>query len=312
MKTPTWEASPGALVALINTGAFVYATLYTITLSGGAGVLRYATSDMSITDGTHTWDGRSLPVDQEKSTQTAHWKRGLDVDTWRAVFLPRTLDLSGAAYPDKINGISWTVAARAGALSGADVQVDRAYFAAWPQPYALVATPVGILTVFAGRVSEVDVNDTMVIVNCDDYRSLLSTRLPRNPYQAGCRNALFDVGCTLLPASFVVPGSAIGGSTARVIKSLPLVATGSGTFQLGKIIMTSGENDGFARTVRRWSLSDPGSFELLNPLPFDVVPGDTFDAYPGCDKQTATCTLFANLLNYGPGTPFIPQAETAI
>lgn len=311
MKTPWWEASPGATAALINTGEFVYATLYTITLAGSGDVLRYADSDMSVTNGTYVWDN-ALPVDREKSKNLAHWKRGLDVDTWRLVVLPRNVDVAGNAFPDTINGISWLQAARSGVLSGADVQVDRAYFAAWPQPYALKATPVGIITVFAGRPAEIDCNDTAVVVNLNDYRSLLSMRIPRNPYQAGCRNTLFDAGCTLVAASFAVPGSAIGGSTVRTIKSAPLVPGGSGTFQLGRITMTSGENDGFSRTVRRWTSTDPGSFELLNPFPFDVVPGDTFDAYPGCDKTTATCTLFANLVNYGPGTPFVPQAEAAL
>lgn len=307
MKEPIWEQSAGALADLINTGSFVYANLYTITLADGAGVIRLAAADFNITDTTNTWDSRSVRVDANDTRATGHWRRGLDVDTWLATFMPRVVDpVTGALFPDQINGTPWNAAARQGALDGADIQVDRAYFAAWPTPYRAIGTPVGIITIFAGQAAEVDVSDAKVIVTINDYRYLLGTKMPRFVYQASCRHTLYDAGCTLNPASFGVATMAIGGTTRAVLKSNVAAPPGSGTYTLGKVKMTSGQNSGFSRTVTQWV---PGSFLLLNPFPFEVLPGDTFTAYAGCDRTMATCTAFANLVNFG-GEPFIPDSST--
>lgn len=312
MKTAASEVSPGALAALINTGQFVYATLYTITLAGGAGTLRFTGADMDILVGATTWDSRGVRVDPDGSRQKASWKRGLDMDTWLVVVLPRLVDpVTLATFPDLIGSMPWAQAARQGALSGADVQVDRAYFASWPQPYQAVASPVGTLTIFAGVVAEVDVSDTAVAITVNDYRKLLGKQMPAALYQAGCKWTLYDTGCTLIETNFDTFGTLIGGSTRSVLQSAPLVALGSGTFQLGKIKMTSGPNSNFTRTVIRWSASAPGTFNLLNPLPYDVTAGQTFTAFAGCDKTQAACTAFGNLANFR-GTPFIPSPELAI
>ena len=72
--------------------------------------------------------------------------------------------------------------------------------------------------------------------------------------------------------------------------------------------MTSGLNAGFSRLVSNWSA---GVFALLSPFPYDVVPGDAFSVTAGCDRSMATCTAFANLVNFG-GEPFIPVPEVSV
>lgn len=317
MKTPLWESSPGALAALLNgmrTGPanFVRAHLYTFNLAGG-GQLTFTDADLDVSVPALTpnyWSSKGVRVDLESSRATAHWKRGLDVDTWLVVVAPRPVDpITGAAFPDKIGGVPWIQAAWSGALAGADVFVDRAYFPGWPQPWAPVATPTGVLRIFAGQPAEVDVGDLMVAITLNDYRQRLSTNTPTGIFQAGCRHTLFDAGCTLVAATLGVTSACIGGTTRAILKSPAAPPpSSSGTFVLGRIAMTSGANNGFQRTVRDWA---PGSFSLLNKLPFDVLPGDTFTAYPGCDKQLTTCTKFVNAANFG-GEPFIPAAETAV
>lgn len=311
MKTPIFETSPGAGAALINSGAFVYVTLYTITLFGAQGVIRLTDADRDVTFSGHTWNSRGPQIDQRGNKALAHWKRGLDLDTWIVVIAPRNVDpVTGAAFPDTIGSVPWIAAARGGALDGADVQVDRAYFAAFPQPYTPSMAPTAVYTIFAGRPGEVDTTDSLVVVTLNDYRELLSQNMPRNVYQASCRWTLFDAGCTLNPASFAVTGTLDGASTrAALVSTAMLTPGGSGTFTLGKIVMSSGLNAGFARTVTKWD--GARAFALLNPLPFAVAPGDTFTAYPGCDKQLATCGLFANTVNFG-GEPYVPDATTAI
>lgn len=311
MKTPIWEVSPGALLSLLNAGEFVQCDLHTFTLVGGSTVIRIAAADLNVTyPGGPLWSSTGARIDPKGSTQRAHWKRGLDVDQWQTIVLPRVIDpLTGDLFPDKIAGVPWIQAARQGALDGADYQVDRAYFAAWPQPYVATFTPVGILTIFAGLAVEVDGGDSQISLMFDDYRTLLSTSMPRNIYQGGCRNTLFDEGCKLDPAPFKVSNALLGSSTRSVLRAGAIVPGGSGTFALGRVVMTSGNNSGFSRTVSAYDAS--GVFTLLNPLPYDVDVGDTFDAYPGCDKTQATCVLFGNKPNFG-GQPYIPSPETAI
>jgi uncharacterized phage protein (TIGR02218 family) len=311
MKTPLWEASPGALVTLINSGVFAQAHLYTIRLFGSLGVLRFTDADRDIAYGGNVWSCRGIHIDQKNSKATGHWKRGLDVDNWVIVIAPRNVDpVTGAAFPDKIGSTPWIAAARGGALDGADVQVDRAFLASWPQPYTTVTVPVGVLTIFAGRPAEVDTTDTLVVVTLNDYRELLLQKMPRNVYQAGCRHTLYDVGCTLNAAAFAVSGSVGSGSTQAVINTAaPVTSAGSGTFALGKMVMASGFNAGFSRTISQWSA--PSLISLLNPFPFVVAPGDTFTVYPGCDRSLTTCGAFSNLPNFG-GEPFTPDSSTAI
>jgi hypothetical protein len=53
-----------------------------------------------------------------------------------------------------------------------------------------------------------------------------------------------------------------------------------------------------------------GVFTLLTPLIYAPAPGDSFVAYPGCDKKLRTCTdKFNNRINYG-GEPFTPVPES--
>jgi hypothetical protein len=51
---------------------------------------------------------------------------------------------------------------------------------------------------------------------------------------------------------------------------------------------------------------------VIPPLVAAPSPGDTFTAWPGCDRMLATCEIkFNNRLRYR-GQPWIPAPETAI
>lgn len=319
MKTPLWESSPGALGTLLNNlrsgppgSTATKAHLYTFNLAGG-GQLTFTDADLDISVpgfGATYWSSKGVRVDVGSTPALGHWKRGLDVDTWIVVLSPRPTDpITGDPFPDKIGSVPFVQAAGQGALDGADVTVDRAYFASWPQPWTQAVQPVGVIRMFAGWPAEVDIGDITVSITLRDYRQKLLKNLPLGVFQAGCPHTLYDAGCTLIQASFGVATAIGAGSTRASITSTAVPPGGSsGTFTLGRITMTSGLNSGFKRTVSLWG---PGVFNLQNPLPFDVAPGDTFTAYPGCDKTQATCTLFGNVANFA-GESFIPAAETAI
>jgi len=312
-----------ALITLFNnvvartSDLFVW-RIYTITLFGG-GVMRFADADFDIqavaSTGPLNIAGQTYPastvrIDDKQSKTQAHWKIGLDTDQYILVLMPRPVDLvTGAAFPDTISGMPWLQAAQSGALDAADFQVDECYFGSaptWPMPPG-GAQPVGCKTIFAGTIAEVDTTNAIAILTVNDYRSLLSFDMPRHYYEAQCRHTLFDIGCTLIAANFAVPGTVGAGSTAATIVAPGLAKPqGSGTYTLGRIVFTSGANETFQRTVKMWD----GSFtlSLLNPLPYVPAPGDTFNAYPGCNKLLTTCGAFGNQINYG-GQPFIPPPE---
>lgn len=325
MKTPTAiaPATVQDVIDLINSGIFADWDLYTFTLFGG-GVLRLTTANFDITDGTHTWTSASALIDSKRSRALAHWRVGLDTDTLSVIVMPRPFHpITRAEFPDKIGSVPWIQAAQGGALDNADVQVDRAFFAApptYPLPAGGAATPKGLITVFAGMVAEVDTSNTIVAITINDYRQLLTISMPKHVYQGGCRHTLFDVGCNNAganpPATFAKAGLIGAGSSGGTIIAPALaMPTGSGTYALGRIVMTSGDNDTFQRTISDWD-AFTRTLSLVNPFPFDLAVGDTFTIYPGCNKQYATCALFGSALNgnqdnYG-GQQFIPDAATAL
>lgn len=309
MKTPWYETSAGAMVALLVSRNFVKADLYTITLKGG-GILRFCTGDLDISvPGFFTWVSNTVPVGVLGGSNTrAHYKVGTDVDVWQFPLAVRPVSISGTPYPDLIGNVPWLQAVRSGLLDGATIKVDRAIFTAWPTgsiPASI--SPVGVVTIFYGYVAAIDFDRAAILISIQSLLQLLTKQLPYRVIQSGCRNTLFDVGCTLSPASFVTATSCASGSTQNALKS-SVTPPGSGTFRLGRITMTSGQNSGFSRAIRDWG--NP-NFTLMVPLPFPVTIGDTFNVYPGCDKTIATCTLFSNLANFS-GEPYVPAAETAI
>jgi uncharacterized phage protein (TIGR02218 family) len=321
-----------ALINLIN-GAIagtapppVDFDLYTVTDFAG-NVYRYTTADFDINCGTGTnygglpqpsglYSSSGVRVDQMDNKTQAHWKTGLDADQWVVVMMPRLTDLAtGALYPDKVGSLPFLQALQAGAWDAADVQVDRAYFATlptWPMPPG-GAIPLGTITIFAGMVAEVDVAGPAAVLTINDYRALASFNIPRNYYEGACRHMLFDAGCNfngnVSRAAFAV-NATVGAGSAQAQILAPGIATpgGSKTYTLGTLQMTSGLNENFWAFIVKWD--GEATLSLLVPLPFAVAPGDTFTAYPGCDKTETSCSAFNNLLQFG-GEPAIPVPETA-
>lgn len=302
---------PTALATLIFSGQYVSFDLYTITLFNGV-VIRFTTADFPIAFNGAVWATTPL-VDQKDSKTQGHWKVGLDTDTWLVVVMPRPFDpVTGAAFPDTIGNLPWIQAAQGGALDAADFQVDEAVFASVPTwPIAPGgAVPSGIIPgKFAGVVAEVDTTDSVAVITANDYRSLLAQQMPLHFYQASCRWRLFDAGCTLVASSFVKTGSVNAGSSNGTIVMNGGTTPAAGlTFTLGTVVMTSGNNATFSRTISSWDGND--TLILFNPFPFDIEPGDTFQIYPGCNLSLGSCQAFGNEINFG-GQPFIPPPETA-
>lgn len=296
-----------------STTQWGYVDLYQITLLTGE-ILYLTTADFDVSYYGNIYASGGVGVDQAESKVQAHWKVGFDTDTWTVVFSPRTVDpVTGEAFPDMVGDIPWIQAAHSGYFDDADFQVSRAYFSpmpTWPMP-PTGAVPLGVKTIFAGVVGQIDATDSVVVFTVNDYRSLLSISMPRHFYQAQCRHTLFDAGCGasgLARPAFAVSGVAQAGSTqSNIVTSGLSNPPGSGTYALGTIVFTSGLNEGFQATVAGW---DGINLSLVTPLPFPVELGDEFSAAAGCDLQLVTCIKFNNSANFG-GFPFIPAPEVS-
>ena len=314
MKPAKYETSTGALSAFLASkpqAAFL-CDLYTITFAGninGGAPLYFTTADVDVVvpygSGTITYSSKLIYLDQLTNKAYGHWKVGLDVDTWQVIAAPSPQAMIGNQ--------PFLQALRAGALDGATIEIDRAFIDTRTTPIQgglKSISPLGVLNIFTGRSAEVDFGRTNAVLTINSHLELLNVNMPRNLFQAGCRWKLYQPGCNLNRADFVQAGSLAAASSSKTLSVTVGSPTGSGTFSLGQIIMTSGANNGFARMIRSWTPGSPAAFTLLSAFPFPLAIGDTFNAYPGCDRQENTCINFGNLANFG-GMPFIPAPETA-
>ena len=306
------------LPALIYAGNFVSWRIYTFMLANG-GVIRLSTADFDIVDTLGNVFscgslGSGMPkIDSKDSKVQSSIKAGIgQVSTWQVYILPTIMDpFTGAlTFPDVVGGTPWTVACAAGFFDGCAVEIQTAYFASVPTaPLSAAArTALGTTIDFVGVVGQIDLNETVTIFNINDYNRLINAPFPRYLYQSSCRNLLFDAKCGLLSSAFAQTGTVLAGSTAAAIKATPAAPGGSGSYQLGQITFTSGQNSGFSRLVTSWD--GVSSFQLLYPLPYAPAVGDTFTVTPGCDKSLGAsgCGGFSNTLNFN-GEPYTPLPE---
>lgn len=291
MLTPSWESSVGALATLLNSAAGMnirVADLYTFTLLGGQ-VLRYTSNDVALTAGANTW--QLGPILKRSKTKLSV---GITVDQLK-------VQLS-AAPTVTVNGVPMMQFITRGGLANARLQVDRLFADA-------AGVAKGILPVFTGRIADINGGRHEKNINVKSDTELLDVMVPRDVYQAGCKNTLFDGNCGLARAGLTVTSSAAGASDATRTSFPHLLPQTPGYFSLGVVTFTAGPNNGIARTVRSHT---GGTIVTVQPWPFAVVSADAFKIEPGCDKLQGTCgTKFGNLVRFR-GEPYVPAPETVV
>jgi uncharacterized phage protein (TIGR02218 family) len=282
------SASPGLISLLTSGNEFYMADLYTFSLVGGT-ALRYCTADGGITYGGNFFDGNSVAIERSKIRTVI----GVEVDT---------LDMTIAALPSHtVLGAPFLQALRNGVFDGATLKMERCFMPTWGD------TSLGTVILFFGTVADMEVGRLEAKVRVNSALQLLDIQMPRNVYQPGCLNTLFDGACTISKASWGIGSTVSGGATAS---SIPCsLSNAAGWFDMGTIIFTSGTLNGVTRSVKQYT---PGNVGLMLPLPSAPAAGDTFTAYAGCDKSQATCTnKFNNEANFR-GFPFVPVPESVI
>lgn len=299
MRPVIWETSGGALVAFLNSAKQVYmADLFTITLTGGS-VLRYTSADVAVylpgVAGIFGGLARTWaigPVIKRGVTKVAV---GIAVNT---------LDVTLAADQSiTVNGVPLLPFIASGGLDGARFELNRAFAADPGSPW------IGVLRLFVGRVSEVPrASRYEAALSIASDSELLNVMIPRNVYQPGCANTLFDGTCGMSKTAAAVTATATATSASRTVFATGL-AQAAGYFSLGWAVGVTGANAGIGRTIKLFS---GGSITTIQPWPAGIAAGDTFTVYPGCDKTQATCnTKFSNLARFR-GHPYVPAPETVL
>lgn len=288
MKTAT-----GAAQAILATGQAIRVDLYTITLAGGAGTLRFTTHSVPLVYSSQTY-GTQLLIKRGKVTL----KAGLEVTALDLELAPQFDHPSGVLA---INGVPFLQAVNAGALDGARVLFEKMFLA------SIADLTPGTIWGFQGRVAAAHAGGMVARVTVHSDLEVLNVAMPRHVYQAGCLHTLYGASCGLTKASFEVSGTVSG--TPSVLQFNSGLSQADGYFDLGIVRFTSGPNSGVSRVVRT-HLNASGSLRLVAPLPVAPAAGDTFVASPGCDKRQATCSSkFSNLARFR-GYPYVPVPET--
>lgn len=288
------SASP-ALLELLGSGRqYACADLFAITRRNGD-TMRYCTADVPI-----RWDEQMYSCyGLQLYGLRYRIVTGLEADEQTlTISCDRTLMLENQPFLDAV---------KTGALDGARIRRERAYFEAWTKPGPNGLQPVGTIPLFSGFVSSIDsITRTTADLRVKSDLALLDLSMPRNTWQASCLHTLFDEGCSLRRELYATSGSAGAGSTDFVVNWTGATAA---YYWNGTVLFTSGPNSGQRRTVKN---SNGSQLILSSPLPYAVAEGDKFTAYPGCDHTMNTCEVrYSNTANYR-GFPYIPTAETAL
>ena len=268
---------------------FLMADLYTFTLVGGL-TTRYTSADVDITANGNVYSSSGPKFKRSLIREV----RGVEVDTLSIELAADTSHL--------ISGVSWLKAIKTGLLDGATVKLERAFLTDWR--YA----PAGVLTRFAGRVAPSSAGRTRGTIQVKSDLELLNVMWPRSLYQPGCRNTLYDAGCTVSRAAFTVTGTVQAGSTPTSVNVSQSNAADFAT--LGRIVFTSGALNGVTRSIKLWT---PGNAKLALPLPVAPTTGDGVSIEAGCAKRlNEDCiTKFNNKPNFR-AESFIPIPETVL
>lgn len=284
MKT----ASPEVIACLNGTNKHYICDLYQITLANGT-VLRYADYDMPIAWDGYTWTCIGPVFERDRTKLSGK----ITIDS---MALTVTTDAT-----DLIAGITWMNFAHNGGFKNATATV---YWCFMSSPGVVIGAmhwfsgPVNI-SVYGGMEMGMDVKSRM---------SKASVDYPLRLYYPTCPYVLYGAGCGLNAADFAVSGAVtVAGSVASFTTN---VSRAAGYFEQGYIKFLTGALAGATGPIKTSTAG--GLITMLSG--FDSAPavGDTFIAYPGCDRTPATCAAKFNNWSRNRATPFIPLKETVL
>ncbi|MDC5132334.1 DUF2163 domain-containing protein [Acinetobacter baumannii] len=283
------QASP-KLIALLDANQFIMADLYTITTIQGI-EYRFTNYDFDLTVGGKVFSSQGPIISREGISLSL----GIEVDN-----LSITI---GTNESTKFGEVPVTQAFHNGVLDGARFKLERIFMDAQTP----TDTSAGTLVLFEGRIVEPEFDRYEIKASVVSDVDGLKLQMPRNLYQPGCLNTLFDSACGLRSADFAVNTTIGANSTPNRI--LCDLSQPQGWFTQGVVEFLEGVNIGIKRTVR---LHETGALLLTLPLLEMPAIGEAIRVYPGCDKRLETCTNRFNNRARFRGSPYVPVPETSV
>ncbi|KRJ16794.1 DUF2163 domain-containing protein [Acinetobacter pittii] len=284
------RAASGKLIALLDANQFIMADLYTITTVQND-VYRYTNYDFDLIVANQLYRSDGPIISRDGITLSL----GVEVDN-----LSVTIDVTDKETFESLRIVQ---AFHNGQMDGARFKLERIFMdASTPTD-----TSAGTIKLFEGRIIEPEFDRNTIHASVASDLDELNVQMPRNLYQPGCSNTLFDHACGLNRENYALETTIAAGSTASRI--LCDINQPQGWFTQGVIEFLEGGNKGLKRTIR---LHELDVLLLTLPLLEDPEVGQRIKVYPGCDKRLETCqNRFDNFARFR-GAPFIPIPETSV
>ena len=290
------KSAPTAVIAALQTNReLTFADCFTITLADGT-IYRTTNAQHTVTIPVSggpalVYAAGDILIDGLKLKQTC----GVDIDE-------QSIDISFKPT-STIAGLSWPIAVREGRFDGATIERARAVLTA---PGGSVIGGAAVVS-FHGLVATIDnIGRLSCKMTVKSMLNKLAVDMPRDIWQPGCLNTLYDGLCTLVKSANGASG-AVGASPTLTF--IPWSGSTATIYAQGTITFESGANVGVSRTVQQ---STSTGLTLSRPLDYLPAVGDGFVVYHGCDKTMATCqSRFSNLANFR-GFPFVPPPELSM
>ncbi len=298
--------------AIMASGSYVLYGLYDVTLVTGQ-TYHFTDGEVQLNNVTLYVPGVSggttigpftyktgLTIINDELTQ----KAGTEAGQMKLTLVPQ------AEASILIAGYTLPQAARFGFLQGATVRYSQCYLNPPSPTTGALDTSPGAMGFFLGTIQDVAANTFFVDIGVEDALSILGIQqMPQNLLGVGCFHQVYDPGCGLLKATFSVSGAIVtAGDGAHFTTNL---TQADDYFDLGGFKMTSGAANGQSANISSFKHTS-GAIALLTPFSVAPSPGDTFTAYPGCDRQFGTCgTKFSNTGRFA-GAQWVPESSTIV
>lgn len=171
---------------------------------------------------------------------------------------------------------------------------------------------------FTGTIQKARVKGKQVKLRAAAFGGALDRRVPRFQWSVNCNHTLFSYGCVRRRPTQMAKENfrAVGYFFAQWVDPKLLLqnvtypgVTPPDHYYVGGWVETGSGTSRQVREIRgSWNVSGILHLLLARPIRVDqLVSGQEFHVYPGCDGQLSTCSSkFNNTENFG-GFPFIPE-----
>lgn len=310
-----------ATLSLISSRQFNLCALYDITLPSGQVV--HLTSGEFPLQGITVWapGGNRGPFNYQTGVtivlDSLQQKSGTEAGTMKIALIPQNPTPERPDLPILWDGFPLMQAADLGFLQGSVVVMSKFFYPPPVSTGGVIQTSQGAMGAFEGTIQGCQADRFFLDVTVEDYLSLMGDQqMPRNLFAVGCFHQVYDMGCD--PAQTLLASKTVSGSITGVTDDAHFTTNltqADGYFALGGMLMTSGPANGLRSTVSSY-LHASGAVALVFPFAEEPLVGNTFNIYPGCDRQQATCTnIFSSggipRAQFG-GVPYMPVPSTII